>query len=86
VFACSLAANAGDVLRGEANRAVYRNLLSVQEVGLLARERWLVPRAATRPEYKEWRREHLQELLAVARHKAVSDAASFAHKAGHARA
>ncbi len=46
---------------------VYRNLLSVQEVGLLARERWLVPRAATRPEYKEWRREQLQELLSVTR-------------------
>ena len=84
VFACSLATNAENVLRGKAKRAVYRNLLSVQEVGLLARERWLVPRAATRPEYKEWRREQLQELLSVTRHNAAHDAssASLAIKAG----
>lgn len=84
VFACSLAANAKNVLRGKAKRAVYRNLLSVQEVGVLARERWLVPRAATRPEYKEWRREHLEELLAVASRKAAQEASpvSLALKAG----
>jgi hypothetical protein len=84
VFACSLAANAKNVLRGKVQRAIYRNLLSVHEVGLLARERWLVPRAVTRPEYKEWRREHLEELLSLKRRKAVHDAspASLAHKAG----
>jgi hypothetical protein len=74
VFACSLAANATNVLLGKAKRAVYRNLLSVQEVGVLARERWLVPRAATRPEYKEWRRQHLEELLSAAPRRATLNA------------
>ena len=74
VFVCLLASNAKNILRGKAKRAVYRNLSSIQEVGVLARERWLVPRAATRPEYREWRREDLQKLLFIARRKAVHDA------------
>jgi hypothetical protein len=74
VFACFLAMNAKNILRGKAKRAIYRNLLTVQEVGLLARERWMVPRALTHPEYKEWRREHLQTLLAAPRRKVVHDA------------
>lgn len=82
VFVCALAANAKNVLRGKSKRAVYRNLLSVQEVGVLARERWLVPRAATRPEYKEWRREDLAELMSTAPNKALHSAplASVAQK------
>jgi len=74
VFACSLAGNAKNILRGKAKRAVYRNLLSVHDVGILARERWLVPRAATRPEFKEWRREQLHDLVSVAVRKVADEA------------
>lgn len=84
VFACLLAVNAKNVLRGKVKRAVYRNLPTVQEVGLLARERWLVPRAATRPEFQQWRREQLQELLSLPHRKAAQDASAvpLAHKQG----
>lgn len=77
VFACLLASNAKNILSGKAKRAVYKNLLSAKEVGLLARDRWLVPRAATRPEYKDWHRDQLLELLSLARRKPDQDASSF---------
>lgn len=73
VFACTLAVNAKNVLRGRVRRAVYRNLPTVEEIGVLARERWLVPRAAARPEYKEWRRAQLKELLSISRGNADQD-------------
>ncbi len=84
VFACSLAGNVTNVLRGKAKRAVYRGLLSVHDIGVLARERWLMPRSATRPEFQEWRRERLQDLLSITRHKLVPHAPppSLAIKAG----
>jgi hypothetical protein len=67
VFVCALATNAANILNGKAKRAIYKNLLSVSEVGARARERWLVPRAASRPEFREWRRERLKELVSIAR-------------------
>lgn len=63
VFACELAVNAHKILRGERKRAVYRNLKSVDEVGRLARERWMIPRAMRRQDYREWNLEFLEELL-----------------------
>ncbi len=82
VFACSLASNAKNILRGKAKRATYRSLLTAQEVGLLARERWLVPRALTRAEYREWRREQLLELLSAVRHTAMDQASTTLPEAG----
>ena len=67
VFVCALATNAANILNGKAKRAIYKNLLSVSEIGARARERWLVPRAASRPEFREWRRERLKELVSIAR-------------------
>jgi hypothetical protein len=58
-----VATNAGKVLRGESTKAVYRGLKTVSEVGELARQRWLVPRAATRTEYKDWTRDQFKDLL-----------------------
>ena len=45
VFACRLASNADKILRGEATRPNYRELLSVSEVAERARTRWMEPRA-----------------------------------------
>jgi len=63
VFACELAVNARRILRGERKRAVYRGLKSVAEVGLLARERWIISRAERMPDYKNWNRIQMTELL-----------------------
>jgi hypothetical protein len=67
VFVCELASNARRVLRGEAKKAIFRGLKSVAEVGALARERWLVPRAARRPEFRAWERPHMEKLILTKR-------------------
>jgi len=63
VFACDLATNSARVLRGEVGRFRYRGLLTVQEIGALARDRWIVPRSLRRPEFRFWTREQLFGLL-----------------------
>ncbi len=63
VFVCELAQNAVKILRGEAVRANWRSLDTVAEIGAMARERWLVPRAERRPEYKDWKLEHFHDLV-----------------------
>src|SRR5579883_3408048 len=63
VFLCSLAINAKAVLRGEAKRPKYGRLPTVAEVGKLARERWIIPRALRRPEYKIWRAFQIRRRL-----------------------
>jgi hypothetical protein len=67
VFACDIASNAKKILVGKVQRATYRNLKTVAEVGALARDRWLVPRAASRPDYQSWTREALADLITVQR-------------------
>jgi hypothetical protein len=66
---CEVAINAGKVLRGESKKAVYRGLKTVSEVGELARQRWLVPRAATRTEYKDWKRDQFKHLVLLKRNR-----------------
>jgi hypothetical protein len=63
VFASNLATNTHRVLRGEVGHFQYRGLLSVQEIGELARDRWVTPRAARRPEFRFWAREQILDLL-----------------------
>jgi hypothetical protein len=67
VFACDVALNAKKLLCGKAKRANFRNLLSVSEVGSLARERWIIPRAESRPDFRNWTRENLAELVSLQR-------------------
>jgi uncharacterized protein DUF4338 len=63
VFACNVATNAARVLRGEVRHFHYRGLLTVQEIGALAKDRWIVPRSLRRPEFRFWTREQLLGLL-----------------------
>jgi hypothetical protein len=63
VFVCELASNARKVLRGEVKRAVYRGLKTVAQVGALARDRWIIPRAIRMPEFKDWQRSQIAELV-----------------------
>jgi hypothetical protein len=71
VFVCELAQNARKILRGEAVRANWRSLKTVAEIGAMARERWLVPRADRRPEYKDWKLEHFHDLVWIKRSRAM---------------
>jgi len=63
VFVCELARNSPEVLRGEEAVPDYSGLLTAQEVSKLAIDRWISPRASRRPEYAEWKREDLRNLL-----------------------
>lgn len=63
VFLCRMAPNTDRFLRGEHSRLRTNELLSVSDMAGLARERWVVPRAQRRPEYKLWQRDSLVELL-----------------------
>ena len=63
VFICSLAQNALGILRGEETNSDFRGLRSLEEVGTLARERWVVPRASRDGSYRLWVREEMAKLL-----------------------
>jgi Domain of unknown function (DUF4338) len=63
VFVCYLATNAKSVLKGSAKRPNYRELPSVTQVGQLARERWIVPRALRKPDFRLWRAQSLRKRL-----------------------
>ncbi len=65
VFACHLAANAEKILRGDSLRAAYRGLKTVEEVGTLARDRWVIGRAERVKDYLDWRVDDLVKLLAT---------------------
>jgi hypothetical protein len=67
VFACRVATNARDVLRGQSAEPDYADLPDLATVSILARERWLVPRADRMPQFRAWRRDALLELLAQPR-------------------
>lgn len=68
VFACELASNAKSVLRGNAKRPSYVNLRTVAEIGALARDRWIIPRSASRPEFRAWSRQGLEQLFVPPNH------------------
>ncbi len=63
VFFCSMASNAARILRTGRGRPDLSSLLSAQEVADLAIERWIVPRARRRPDYRAWSRSDLVQLL-----------------------
>ena len=63
VFAAEVASNARAVLRGEDSSPDYGNLLSVTEMGMLARERWIVNRAEGDDSYRNWDRRQIASLL-----------------------
>lgn len=73
VFACCLASNAIDFLGGDTRTADYTDLLTVDEVTRQAIDRWVVPRAASRPEYRGWRRDDIERLLQPERPPHLSD-------------
>ena len=63
VFICPYGSNALDILRTGKGNLEESDLKTVGEISELAKERWIVPRAARRPEYQMWNRESIPGLI-----------------------
>ena len=63
VFFCSMASNAARILQTGKGRPNIKSLRPAQEVADLALERWILPRARRRPDYRAWRSSDIVELL-----------------------
>lgn len=63
VFMCQLATNATEILQTGKGRPDLTTLLSAKEVAELAVNRWMLPRSARRPEYRDWEKCDLVDLF-----------------------
>jgi len=63
VFLATYATNAERILLTGKGRPDLSNLLSVSEISDLARDRWFVPRADRRPDFREWKRSGIEKLI-----------------------
>ncbi len=63
VFFCALASNAAKILQTGKGRPNLSSLLSAAEIAELAVNRWMLPRAERRPEFREWSSANLIELF-----------------------
>lgn len=63
VFACEVAENAISILKTGRGRPKISTLSSVSEVCAAGIQRWVIPRAASRPEFKLWTPETLIDEL-----------------------
>ena len=62
VYAMPIATNARAFLAGKDEEPTF-DYRSADEISALAQKRWLVPRGNRRPSYREFRREHLLDVL-----------------------
>ena len=62
VYAMPIATNAHAFLAGTDEESTF-DYMTVDEISELARNRWVRPRSKRRPDYKEFRREHLRDAL-----------------------
>ena len=72
VFLCNLASNANTILRTGRGRPELSTLLSSREIAELALERWLLPRAYRRPDFRSWNNTDILHLLHTHRRIAQS--------------
>lgn len=63
VFFCRLASNAVPILRTGKGRPDLESLLTLRQVSDLALERWILPRARRRPDFRVWNRFDVLRLL-----------------------
>lgn len=75
VFMCNVAANATSILRTGNGLPDLSLLLSAREVSELALERWILPRARRRPEYRSWTRDDLLRLFGTISESAMRESA-----------
>lgn len=65
VYICETAENSLEILAGYGKRPDLKQLLSAKQVGTLAVNRWMIGRAARRPEYQSWNRENIRAMVKV---------------------
>lgn len=65
IFSCELASNAMEYLRGNRKRAHFRDLKPASEIAEMCVRRWVVPRAHSRPEFKDFRVDSMREVIAT---------------------
>ena len=63
VFFCRLADNALDVLSGKRKRPRWDSLKTCKEIGELALDRWIIPRAINRPDFATWDKRGILSLI-----------------------
>jgi hypothetical protein len=63
VFLCTLADNASDVLSGKRKGAKWDSLKTCEEIGELALDRWIIPRAINRPDFAQWDKNGILSLI-----------------------
>jgi len=63
VFISTLAANATEILRTGTGAPDISGLRTASEISDLARERWMVPRASRREDYRAWRKTGIAGLI-----------------------
>lgn len=63
VFICPFGENAFAILKSGKGKLKKDKLKSVSEISDLARDRWIVPRAQRRLEFREWKREAILNLI-----------------------
>jgi hypothetical protein len=84
VFLCSFGPNALQILKTGKGKLDASGLMTVPEISNLARDRWLIPRAARRPEYRNWKREYIAKLITGEIDDAASESEALLRS--HARA
>jgi hypothetical protein len=63
VFISLLADNACKILCDGKEKPSISNLHNVSDISLAARERWLIPRAKRRPDFREWDAKNIEKLI-----------------------
>jgi len=63
VFICPFGPNAYDILKTGSGKLDTSSIKTVAEISDAARDRWIIPRALRRPEYQEWKRESIPQLI-----------------------
>jgi hypothetical protein len=77
VFLCETAANSLRILAGKEKRPNLKSLLTAEEVGNLAVERWIIGRAERMPDFRQWNKEGLLELIQGAGHRGQTEIAAI---------
>lgn len=63
VFLCTYAVNALRILKTGKGRPDLSTLEEVGDIARMVRERWMAPRALRRPEFTDWRRDDIRNLI-----------------------
>ena len=63
VFLCEFAENTRKILKTGKGKPIFSDLKTTAEISELVKERWILPRANTRPEYRSWSSDRIPFLI-----------------------